>query len=88
MASMPRTAVLDEVEVDPICHIVMRLPDLALQEIREVLIRPVPIPGFAAPLPGTLVVAAKFASAAQLRRQLVLNPEIARLLLRPRQATY
>ncbi len=88
MASMPRTAVLDEVEVDPICHIVMRLPDPALQAIREVLIRPVPVPDCTTPLPGTLVVAAKFPSGAQLRRQLVLNPEIARLLLRPREATY
>ncbi len=69
--------------MDPICHLIMRLPDLALQEIREVLARRAPVQ----PVPGTLVVAAKFASAAQLRRQLVLNPEIARLLLRL-HATY
>jgi len=77
-------------EVDPIWIILPRLSDIVLEEIRDVVIRKIPMPDpppeqiralELPPMPQTLQFAAERGSVAQLRRQLVLNPDIARLIL-------
>jgi hypothetical protein len=77
-------------EVDPIWIIIPRLPDIVLEDIRDVLLHKIPIPdpppeqlrALELPaLPQPLAIAAKAGSVAQLRRQLVLNADIAKLIL-------
>jgi hypothetical protein len=82
-------ATVEIYEVDPIWVIVPRLPDHVIELIREEIVRPHPIPDpppeirrlALPPMPEPLAFAARSASVAQLRRQLVLNPEIVRLIL-------
>jgi hypothetical protein len=77
-------------EVDPIWIIIPRLPELVLEDIREVLLGKIPIPDpppeqirafELPPVPEPLAFAARSASTAQLRRQLVVHPDITKLIL-------
>ncbi len=77
-------------EVDPIWLVISRLPDIEIERIRDQVLQRIPIPdpppefrqlAAAKAAPEPLVFAARSASIAQLRQQLVSHAEYTRLFL-------